>query len=167
MTFLLLLLWSIFFFDFLTAEQTSTTSSSNLLLSKLGEKLGLNNDGDIDLSIPKKLEVSLAHEVDHRSLAATSVLGSLVHALSGDIEQLVDVARGGEVAVLELMELTHTHLTEVTRVIFIKESSVVVLSSGVTATTGVFAVFADTAVTHLDVAALLACFVEAGGHGLL
>lgn len=40
----------------------------------------------------------------------------------------------------------------------------VVLSSGVTASSGVFAVLADTAVTHLDVAALLAGFVEAGGH---
>lgn len=65
------------------------------------------------------------------------------------------------------MELTHTDFTEVTRVIFVKEGAVVVLTSGVTASSWVLAVFADTAVTHLDVAALLACFVEAGGHGLV
>jgi hypothetical protein len=63
------------------------------------------------------------------------------------------------------VELTHTDFTEVTRVIFIEESSVVVLTTGITTTTRMLTVLADTAMTHLDVAALLACFVEAGRHG--
>jgi hypothetical protein len=65
------------------------------------------------------------------------------------------------------VELTHTDFTKVTRVIFIEESSVVVLTTGITTTTRMLTVLADTAMTHLDVAALLACFVEAGRHGCI
>jgi len=63
--------------------------------------------------------------------------------------------------------VTHTDLTEVTRVIFIHEDAVVMLSSGVTATAGMLTVLSDTTVTAGDVAALFSCFVEAGGHLLL
>jgi len=62
------------------------------------------------------------------------------------------------------MELTHTDFTEVTRVIFIEEGSVMVLSSSVTATTWMFAMLSDTTVSHGDMSALFAGFVEGGRH---
>jgi hypothetical protein len=49
-------------------------------------------------------------------------------------------------------------------VIFIHQNSVVMLSTGVTATTGVLTVPSDTTVTGRAVAALFAVLVEGGGH---
>ena len=79
----------------------------------------------------------------------------LVDALSGNVEELVEVDSRSEGAVLQLVEVTHTDLTEVTRVIFIHEDTVVVLSTSVTTTTRMLTVLANTTVSHLDVAALL------------
>jgi len=95
------------------------------------------------------------YQVDDGSLAS-SVLGGLVVALPGDAEDLVEVDRWAVGSVLQNVELAHTDLTEVTRVIFIEQSSVVVLSSGVTATAGVLSVLSDTSVTGRDVPSLLA-----------
>jgi len=46
-----------------------------------------------------------------------------------------------------LVEVSHTNLTEVTRVVLVKVSTVVVLTTGHTATTGVLAVLANATVT--------------------
>jgi len=62
------------------------------------------------------------------------------------------------------VELPHTDLTEVTRVILVEVDSVVVLPSGVTATSRMLAVLPDATVSHLDVAALFARVGESGGH---
>ena len=48
---------------------------------------------------------------------------------------------------LDQVEVTHTHLTEVTRVVFVEIDAVVVLTTAVTATARMLAVFADTTVT--------------------
>jgi hypothetical protein len=48
--------------------------------------------------------------------------------------------------------------------VLVHEDSVVVLTTGVTATAGMLAVLANTAVAHLDVTALLAGFVQTSGH---
>ncbi len=54
------------------------------------------------------------------------------------------------------MELTHTDFTEVTRVIFIHEGTVVMLTSSITATTRMTSVLSNTTVTGRDVTSLLA-----------
>jgi hypothetical protein len=69
--------------------------------------------------------------------------------------------------ILEYVEVTHTYFTKVTRVEFIHVDTVVVLTSSITATTGVFAVFADTTVTGGDVASLLAVFGKSGWHSVV
>ena len=116
------------------------------------------------MSVAQKLEVSVLYQVDNGSLAS-SVLCGLVVTLPGDAEDLVEVDRWAVGSVLEDVELTHTDLTEVTRVIFIEQSSVVVLSSGVTATTGVLSVLSDTSVTGRDVSSLLSVLMASGRHG--
>lgn len=62
--------------------------------------------------------------------------------------------------VLEFVEMAHTNFTKITRVIFIHEDSVVVLTTRHTATGRVLAVFANSTVTGGDVSALLAVFVS-------
>lgn len=54
------------------------------------------------------------------------------------------------------------YLSEITRVEFIHQDSVMVLTTGVTAATGVSSVLSDTAVTSGDVAAFLAVLVQTG-----
>lgn len=51
------------------------------------------------------------------------------------------------------MEVTHTDLTEVTGVVLVNVGTVVVLTTGHTATTGGLAVLADTTVTGGHIAA--------------
>ena len=56
---------------------------------------------------------------------------------------------------------THSHLSEVSRVILVEENPMVMLASGITATTGMLAVLANATVTSTDVTALLTVLLEA------
>ena len=53
------------------------------------------------------------------------------------------------------MEEPHADLSEVTGVIFVEIGAVVVLTTGHTATTGMFSVLADSSMTGGDVAAAM------------
>jgi hypothetical protein len=64
---------------------------------------------------------------------------------------LVEVDDGLPVVVLELVEVSHTDLSEVTRMVFVQVGSVVVLTTGHTTTTGMLAVLSDTTMTGRDV----------------
>ena len=66
-----------------------------------------------------------------------------------------------------LVEVTHTNLTEVTRVVLVEVDAVMVLTTGKTATTRVLAVLANATVTGADVAPLLSVLVQSGwlNHG--
>ena len=66
---------------------------------------------------------------------------------------LVEVDNGLPELVLELVEVSHTDLSEVTRVVLVEVCTVVVLTTGHTTTTGVLSVLANTTVTGRDVAA--------------
>ena len=69
---------------------------------------------------------------------------------------LVEVDDGLPEVGLDLVEVPHTNLTEVTRVVLVDVGTVVVLATGHTATTGRLAVLANTTLTGRDVAAVLA-----------
>jgi len=155
--------FNVFVSNQLRDKQACSTGGLDLLFCQSGEELGLDNYRDIDLSITQKLEVSELYQVNHRGLAS-SVLGSLVVTFPGNTKDLVEVDRRAVGSVLQDMELAHTNLTEVTRVIFIHKNSVVMLSSGVTATTGVLSVLSDTSVTGGDVSSLLTVLVASGRH---
>jgi len=116
------------------------------------------------LAISKEFEVALRNKVNDWCLSSTGILRGLINTFSGNIEKLVDVDGRCEGSVLQHMKVSHTDLTEVTRVVFIEEGTVVMLSSSITTTTGMLAVLSDTTMSHLDVAALLTSFVEAGRH---
>jgi len=62
--------------------------------------------------------------------------------------------------VLEFVEVAHADFTKITRVIFIHEDSVVVLTTRHTVTGRMFAMLANSTVTGGDVSALLAVFVS-------
>lgn len=64
---------------------------------------------------------------------------------------LVDIDGGGEVAVLSQVEVSHTNLSEISRMVLIHVDSVMVLTTSLTSSTRMLAVLANTAVTHADV----------------
>ena len=83
--------------------------------------------------------------VDDGGLARVR-LGRLVHTGRDHAPQPVDVDALAVVRVPLVVERPHAHLTEVTRVVLIHQNTVVVLTTGVTAATGVGPVLADAAV---------------------
>ena len=58
--------------------------------------------------------------------------------------------------------MSYTYFAEVTRVIFVHQDSVVMLTTGITTTTRMASVFSNTTMACGDVAALLAILVETG-----
>merc|ERR1712094_165751 len=96
--------------------------------------------------------------------AATSSLAyfSLLSGHKGP--EAVEVDGGAVVAVLGLVEVTHTNLAEETRGVFVEVDAVVVLATRVTATTRVLAVLSDTALTVRHVAARLPGLLQTCRH---
>lgn len=66
---------------------------------------------------------------------------------------LVQVDRRLPELLVGLVEISHSDLTEVSRMVLVQVGAVVVLTTGHTATTGVLAVLANTTVTGLDMTA--------------
>ena len=62
------------------------------------------------------------------------------------------------------MEVSHTDLAEEPRMVLIEEDPVVVHASGVTTTTRVLPVLADSSMAGADVASLLPVLLESGRH---
>lgn len=101
----------------LGGENADTTSSLDLLLSLLGEELSLDNDRDLGKStLAENLEVTSAGNIDDGSLAVLAGSVGLTSLLRDKRPELVDVDNGNVVLILLVVEVTHTDLTEVTRV---------------------------------------------------
>jgi hypothetical protein len=147
----------------LCTKQASTTSGLDLLFRQSGKVFCLDNDGNGDLSISEQFEDTLGNQVDDRSLSS-AILGSLIDALSSNVEKLVKVASRVPGAIAHQVKVTHTDLSEITRVILIHHNTVMVLSTSVTATTRVMTVTSDTTVTGGDVTALFPVLVISGRH---
>ena len=62
-----------------------------------------------------------------------------------------------------LVEVSHTDLTEVTRVVLVEKNSVVMLTTGITTTTRVLSVLADTTMTGRNVTSFMAILLQSGG----
>lgn len=72
-----------------------------------------------------------------------------------ELAHLIEVDDGLPEVVLLLVEVSHTNLTEVTRMVLIHVGSVVVLSTGETTTTWMLAVLSYTTVTGGDMTAAI------------
>jgi len=78
---------------------------------------------------------------------------SLILGQEGD--QLVEIDDGAMQLVPLQMEGPHSHFTEITGMVFVEVDSVVMLPTGVTASTGMLAVLADTSVAVAHVTSQL------------
>lgn len=133
----------------LSNQLNDTTSSLDLLLSQLRNQSSLNDDWDVrNSTLTQDLTVTGSQGVDNRSSSRVRRLQVLVSLLLWDQSpELVEVEDRSPELVLLLVEVPHTDLTEVTRVVLIHVDSVVVLTTGLTSTTRVLSVLTDTTST--------------------
>ena len=129
----------------LSSEDTGTSSSLDLLLSNAADELGLHHNRSVDAASAEELEHSVLREVNHGSLGGI-LLRLLLSLFRKNTPQLVQVHRGAVVEVALQMEVSHTDLTEVTRVArritlhlvkplqLIEEDAHMVLTTGLTTT---------------------------------
>ena len=108
----------------LSSENASTSSSLDLLLSLLfttsfhthnaAHELGLHDNRSVDVTSAQELEHSVLSQINHRGLRG--VLGSLLlHLLGNQTPHLIQIHRGAVVRLAVQVEVSHTDLSEVSR----------------------------------------------------
>jgi hypothetical protein len=98
--------------------------------------------------------------IDNRNLFSVLVL--LTDTFTGKSPELVNVDNRTPVGVVLQVEVTHTNLTKVTRMVLIHVDTVMVLTTSKTTTTRMLSVLANTTVTGRDVSTLLSVVVKSG-----
>nr|POE96149.1 hypothetical protein CFP56_65602 [Quercus suber] len=147
----------------LSSEYHSTTGLLDLLLRDLRDELGFNNDRLVlrKNTLAQDLEVAELSDIDHRS----AVVGGLVLDIVGEERpELVDVNDWAIELVAKLVEIAHTDFAEEPRMVLVEQDPVVVHASGVSATSRMLPVLADTAVSGAHVSALLPVLLETCRH---
>ena len=96
----------------LCGEDASTTSLSDLLLSTLGEELGLDDDGLVgESALAEDLEVTGLGDIDHRD--GRALLPLLADVLGDEGPDSVDVDSGAVVEIVVEVEVSHAVLAKV------------------------------------------------------
>ena len=150
----------------LCRQNASSSNSLNLLLCRPREEPCLDNHRLLGQITPAKdLEVTGSGYInDGRLLCVLLVLGPGL--LRHKSPQLVKV--DGRAVLVDgvgvNMEVPHADLAKVSRMVLVKVDPVVMLTSGVTATSGMLAVLANASVSVRDVAAELAGLLLVGRH---
>merc|ERR1719383_692025 len=103
------------------------------------------------MSLAEDLEEAMLSHVQHGGFA----LGRHTLVLGEEGDQLVEVDNGAVKLVPLQMVGPHSDFAEVTGMVFVEVDSVMMLTTGVTATTGMLAVLADAAMAMADVTAQL------------
>jgi hypothetical protein len=121
----------------------------DLHLGQLGERSGSNNDGLLrEITLTKDLKDTSLLAIDDRDIGSLSVGNSCL--FRNERPNLLDVDSWAVISVASEMEVSHTDLTEITRVVLVEVDSVMVLTTGLTTTSWMLAMLADTTMTHAD-----------------
>ena len=151
--------------DGLSAEDADTSNFVDLLLGFLGEESCLHDNWNVwHVSLSENLEKSGLDAVDHRDLGSLVGLVVFKGLFRDERPDLLHIDTWSDVRIFTETEVSHTNLTEVTRMVLVEVDTVVVLTTGITATSRVLAVLTDTTTTVRHVTAELAGPLLAGGH---
>ena len=99
----------------LSSEDASTTSSLNLLLSNAANELGLNNNRSVNVTSAEELEDSVLSQINDGGLGLI-LLGLFLNFLRENAQNFIEVHGGAVVLISLQVEVSHTDLTEETRV---------------------------------------------------
>jgi hypothetical protein len=147
----------------LSGEHHSAASLLDLLLSKLGEELRLHDERlRREVALPEHLEKPMLRDVQQRRRRIAADF--LPHCLGHERPELVDVDERAEEFVLGLVEVPHSDLSEVSRMVFVEENSMVVQSSGVSSSSGMLSVFADSPMPSTNMASLFSVLLQPRRH---
>merc|ERR1719408_91007 len=148
------------------AQHADTSCLLDLCLRLLGEVPRLDDDWLAGKdTLASDLHVPSFEHIDDWCLVL--VVGIVRARLLRDKRpQPLDVDDGADFAVLDEVEISHANLAKITRVVLVEVDAVVVLTTGVTATTRVFAVLANATATGRDMATQVTVLLEARGHGV-
>ena len=146
----------------LGGENADASDLLDLSLGFLGEKFGFDDDGLVgENTLAQNLGETILCDIndgDGGMGVGLSVL--LLHLFADKVPDSVQVNDGAVELIEGLVEVSHTNLSEVSRVVLVKVDPVMVLTTSVTTSTGVAPVLTDTTVTGGHVSSLLAVFVE-------
>jgi hypothetical protein len=151
------------FFRLLKILSDKLNSSTGLLdfpLCQLADKFGLDNYRLLwQLTFSQNLEVTVLSNVNNRGTSGI-LCCSEASFLADEAPELIQVYDRAEILIFAQVEVTHTNLSEETRMVFVHHNTVVMLSTGVTTATWMLAVLANTAMASTDVASLLSMLSE-------
>merc|ERR1719474_169158 len=135
-------------------------------LGSSGKETSLHNDRLLgESSLAQHLKVPSSGAINNWGLVCLiSIFGPSLLRNKGP--QLVEIdSRLIEVGVVRMdMEVPHTNLSKVTRMVLIEVNSVVVLTSSVSATSGVLPVLSDPTMTVGDMSSQLPGLLLSSGH---
>merc|ERR1719254_23739 len=109
----------------LSGQHAHSSDFLDLLLGHAREESCLDDNWDLrKVSVPEDLEEASLHAVDDRSLVTLVLLVVLVGLRGHERPQLLDVDAWADVSVLAPAKVSHTNLTEVTRMVLVDVDSV-------------------------------------------
>merc|ERR1719424_661538 len=133
----------------------------DLFLSKSAEEFSFDNDWLLGQSaLAKHLEDARTHAVNDGRFAILTLSIARARLLADKCPQLVQIYRWAEEFVHSLMEIPHSNLAKVARVVFVHHYPVMVLTASIATTTGMLAVFADAAMPVRHLATDLPCLLD-------
>jgi len=152
--------------ELLSSQDASSSNSLDLLFCLTGEETSLHDDWLLgESSLAKNLEKSSPGAVDDRCL------GSLAGILNPGLfrnkgPQLVNIdAWLVQVGIVGVdVEVPHTDLSEVSGMVFVEVDSVVMLTTSVSATSGMLPVLPNPTVSVGDMSSQLAGLLLSCGH---
>jgi len=142
------------------------TGIFDLLFSFGADVTRLDDDWDVNAALAQQFCVAMIEEIDNRgglgSRRRTQVLFTVF--FGNERKELVNVHNGLPLVVALQMEVAHSYFSEVTRMVFVQVGSVVVLTSGKTATTGMLAMFSNASMSGADMTPVFPGFAQMSRH---
>jgi len=152
--------------ELLSSQDASSSNSLDLLFCLTGEETSLHDDWLLgESSLAKNLEKSSPGAVNDRCLGS---LASILHPglFRNKGPQLVNIdAWLVQVGIVGVdVEVPHTDLSEVSRMVFVEVDSVVMLATSVSTTSGMLPVLSNPTMSMGDMSSQLAGLLLSCGH---
>merc|ERR1719277_6016 len=141
-------------------------NSLDLIFRASTEELGLNNHWLFwKNTFTKHLVIPSSNNIYYRH-RTTSLLCSVVEAclLANQGPDLIQVDSWTVELILRLMKVAHTNFPKVSWMVFVHQGTVVMLPSGLSATSRMLSMFSNSSMACTDVSSLLPGLFQVGCH---
>merc|ERR1712212_135375 len=151
--------------QFVLDDYTGTTSFFDLLLSRSSEVPCFHDHWLFGKeTFTKNFVVTCLNTIDNRSRTFRFLRIVSTCLLADEGPKFVKVDRWTVIFVHRLVVVQHTDFSEVTGMVFVEQGSVMMLTTSLTTSTGMFTMFTDTTMASTFVSSLLTVLVESSSH---